>query len=279
MKEFFSRSWLVIVLIAVLLALIMGICSALTGGRISPISQFVNIIASPIQSLTSSVSEGFDNFFKKLNDYEVLEAENEELRAKLADAEQKLRDSENAALENDQLRTALDMKTRDKSLVFESAEIVARGDTNLGYTFTLDKGSMSGIAVDNCVVTSQGMVGYVSEVGVNWAIVTTVIDTGMEASAIVSRTREVASVEGDFELMHDGKFKLSYLSKDSQVVRGDTVETSGFGGLFPKGIIIGRVEEVKSEAHGITKYAVLSPTVDFQNIDHVLVIKEFKVTE
>ncbi len=279
MKEFFSRSWLIIVLIAVLLSLIMGICSAVSGGRISPVSQLINILASPIQSLTSSISGGIDGFFEKLNDYEELEAENEGLRARLADTEKKLRDAEKATLENDQLRAALDMKVRDESLVFESAEIVARGDTNLGATFTLDKGSIHGIAVNNCVVTADGMVGYISEVGVNWATVTTVIDTGMEASAIVSRTREVASAEGDFELMHDGKFKLSYVSRDSQLVRGDTVETSGFGGLFPKGIIIGRVEEVKSEAHGITKYAILSPVVDFEDIDHVLVIKEFKVTE
>lgn len=279
MKEFFSRSWLVIVLIAVFLALVMGICSALTGGRVSPISQLVNILASPIQSLTTSISEGVDGYFEKLNDYEILEAENEELKKTLADTEKKLRDAEKATLENDQLRAALDMKVRDESLVFESAEIVSRGDTNLGYTFTLDKGSIHGIAVDNCVVTTEGMVGYISEVGVNWSIVTTVIDTGMEASAIVSRTREVASAEGDYELMHEGKFKLSYLNKDSQVVRGDTVETSGFGGLFPKGIIIGRVEEIKSEAHGITKYAILSPTVDFANINHVLVIKDFKVIE
>ena len=279
MKEFFSRSWLVIVLIAVLLALIMGICSALTGGRINPVSQIVNALASPIQDLAGSISDGVGGFFKSKDDYAKLEEENEELRKKLADKEKLLRDAEKATLENDQLRAALEMKARDESLVFESAEIVSRGDTNLGYTFTLDKGSSSGIAVNNCVVTPEGMVGYVSEVGANWSIVTTVIDTGMEASAIVSRTREVASAEGDYELMHEGKLKLSYLNKDSQIVRGDTVETSGFGGLFPKGIILGRVEEVKSEAHGITKYAVLSPTVDFKNIDYVLVIKEFKVTE
>lgn len=279
MKDFFSRNWLVVVLIAILLSLVMAICSALSGGRISPVSQLVNILASPLQNLTSSISGGIGGFFEKLSDYDELMAENEELRGRIADSEQKARQWQNAALENVQLRAALEMKTRDTSLVFESAEVVGRGDSNLGYTFTLDKGSLSGIAVNNCVVTADGMVGYVSEVGVNWSTVTTIIDTGMEASAIVSRTREVASAEGDYELMHDGKFKLSYVNKDSQIVRGDTVETSGFGGLFPKGIVLGRVEEVKSEAHGITKYAILSPVVDLSNINHVLVIKEFKVTE
>ena len=171
------------------------------------------------------------------------------------------------------------MKQRDQSLTFESAEVIARGNDNMTATFTLDKGSLSGIAVDQCVITVDGMVGYISEVGTNWSIVTTVIDTGMEASAIASRTRDVASAEGNFELMKQGKFKLSYLEKDAQLVRGDTVETSGFGGLFPKGIILGRVEEVKSESHGITKYAVLTPAVDLSHVNHVLVIKSFTAVE
>lgn len=279
MKSFFSRSWLTILLLAVLLSLIMGICSALSAGRISPVSNLINILASPIQTGISYIGDGIENYFEKLSDYEKLEKENRELRTRLSTVEEKLRLSEKALLENEQLRAALDMKARDQSFEFESAEIIARGDNNLSTTFTLDKGTLSGVAVNNCVVTESGMVGYVSEVGINWCIVTTVIDTGMEAAAIVSRTREVASAEGDYELMQDGKFKLSYLEKDTAIVRGDTIETSGFGGLFPKGILIGRVEEIKSEAHGITKYAILSPVVDLSDVDSVLIIKSFSQTE
>lgn len=279
MKSFFSRSWLTILLVAVLLSLIMGICSALSAGRISPVSNLINILATPIQKGISAIGNGVDNYFEKLTEHEKLEKENRELRSRLSTVEEKLRDSEKALLENEQLRAALDMKAKNESFEFEAAEIIARGDNNLSTTFTLDKGSLSGVAVNNCVVTESGMVGYVSEVGINWCIVTTVIDTGMEAAAIVSRTREVASAEGDYELMQDGKFKLSYLEKDTAIVRGDTVETSGFGGLFPKGILIGRVEEIKSEAHGITKYAILSPVVDLSDVDSVLIIKSFAQTE
>ena len=279
MKDFFSRSWLIVILAAVLLALIMGICSALSGGRISPISNLFNILATPLQSASTSISNGVGGFFEKLTDYDKLDAENEELRKKLAKSEQALRGAQNAVLENKQLRAALDMKNRSATYEFESAEVIARGSDNLSYTFTLNKGSLSDIAVNDCVITESGMVGYVSEVGTNWCIVTSVIDTGMVASAIVSRTREVASVEGDFELMRDGKFKLSYLDKNTELVVGDTVETSGVGGLFPKGIIIGRVEEIKTETHGITKYAILSPTVDLSDIDHVLVVKAFEIVE
>ncbi len=257
----------------------MGIFSALSGGRISPVSNLVNILTTPIQKAVSGIGDSVSGFYQKISEYDQMKAENESLRQTLSDTEKKLRDAEKASKENEQLRAALNMKQRNESFVFEPAEIIARGNDNVTATFTLDKGSLSGIAVNNCVMTVDGMVGYVSEVGTNWAIVTTVIDTGMEASAIVSRTRDVASAEGDFELMKQGKFKLSYLEKDAQLVRGDTVETSGFGGLFPKGIILGRVEEVKSESHGITKYAILTPTVDLSHVNHVLVIKSFEVVE
>ena len=279
LKEFFSRRWLIVVLAAVLLCLVMAIFSALSGGRISPVSNLINMLATPLQKAASSVGTGVSDFYQKLTEYDERKKENESLREQLAESERARRDSENAARENEQLRGALEMKQRDQSLTFESAEVIARGNDNMTATFTLDKGSLSGIAVDQCVITVDGMVGYISEVGTNWSIVTTVIDTGMEASAIASRTRDVASAEGNFELMKQGKFKLSYLEKDAQLVRGDTVETSGFGGLFPKGIILGRVEEVKSESHGITKYAVLTPAVDLSHVNHVLVIKSFTAVE
>ena len=80
MKDFFSRSWLIVILAAVLLALIMGICSALSGGRISPISNLFNILATPLQSASTSISNGVGGFFEKLTDYDKLDAENEELR-------------------------------------------------------------------------------------------------------------------------------------------------------------------------------------------------------
>jgi rod shape-determining protein MreC len=79
--------------------------------------------------------------------------------------------------------------------------------------------------------------------------------------------------------MKHGLFKLTYLTKETQLLKGDTVETSGMGGLFPKGIVLGYVEEVKTESHGISKYAIVSPAVNLEKVNHVLVIKSFTITE
>ena len=279
LKEFFSRKWLIILLVAILLCLIMAIMAALSGGRVSPVSNAINVLVTPIQKAATGIGNAVSGWTDHFTDYDRLKAENEQLKQDYAESQQKVRDLEKAEKENEQLRAALDMKERSRDFEFVSAEVIAKSNENWATSFTIDQGSLAGIAVDNCVVTVDGMVGFVSEVGTNWAIVTALTDTSMEASAIVSRTREVASAEGDFELMKQGLLKLSYLERDTQVLKGDTVETSGMGGLFPKGIVLGTIEEVQTESHGISKYALVKPAVDLTKVNHVLVIKSFQVTE
>ena len=279
MKDFFSRRWLTILLVALLICLVMSIFGALSGGRISPLTNIVNILTTPIQKVVDSIGESVSSVYDHWTGYDKLLAENAELKNKLSETQRSLRDAEKADKENVQLRAALGMLGRGREFTFESAEIIAKSTENWTVSFTIDKGSLSGIAVDNCVITDAGMVGFISEVGTTWATVTAVTDTTMEASAIISRTREVASAEGDFELMKQGFLKLSYLERDTKVIKGDTVEISGLGGLFPKGIILGTVEEVKGETHGISKYAVVRPAVDLSHVNHVLVIKSFSITE
>lgn len=275
MNGFFSKKTVVTILVAVLISLILAILSIVSNGRISPISSLVNIIAEPLQSAGTGIVRFFSDRSERVLHYEVLKEENEALKRELSIVKQGLRDSEAAEKENRELRHALGMREKNASYVFESAEIVAKNADSWTRSFTINKGSSAGIEIDNCVITSEGMVGFISEVGVSWATVTAITDTTMEAAAIASRTRDVASAEGDFELMSEGKFRLSYLARDTQVLPGDVVETSGVGGLFPKGIVLGTVSEVKNESHGVSKYAVVEPAVDLDHINHVLVIKSF----
>jgi len=279
MNRFFTKKTVVIFLVAVLIALVLSILSAVSGGRISPLGSLFNMIAKPVQGVVTSVGNFFTDMTNRNLNYDSLKAENEKLREELELAKAAARENEALGKENIQLRAALGMRERDSSFVFEPCEIVAKNADNWTRSFTLNKGSNVGIALDNCVVTAEGMVGFVSEVGPTWATVTSITDMTMEASAIASRTRDVASIEGDFDLMNEGRVRLSYLPRDTQVLEGDIIETSGVGGLFPKGIVIGTVLEVRNESHGISKYAIIEPAVDLDNANHVLVIKAFDMTE
>jgi len=279
MRDILSKKWIMVILIAILLALVMGIVGTLSEGRATPASNIINTLISPVQKLVTSVQNVISNTYDRLYKYDQLALENLKLSEELRDAKKLIINAERVTIENEHLRRALEMKLENPKLQFETAEVISYGNDNLSRTFTIDKGSNAGIHVDDCVITAAGMVGYVSEVGMNWAAVTSVIDTSMEAAAIVARTREAAIIEGDFELMKTGEFKLSYLARDTQLVPGDIVLTSGMGGLYPKDLILGTIREIKLEPHGISKYAVVTPAVNYDKIQQVLVITQFEIGE
>lgn len=272
-------SQLVVVLLIIILICIGSAVYSRVSGNPSPVTQVVGMITAPVQKLGS----GIGNFFSKGKTYfletDELLAENKELKQKISDMEQSVRDATLALEENARLREQLGMAQRDRSLTLQTAEVIARSPGEWAVVLTLDKGSSSGIKVNDVVQTEAGMVGYVSSVAPNYCEVTTLIDLEMQCGALVTRTREAAIAEGNYNIMNEGYLRLSYLQENSDVVIGDTVETSGSGGVFPKGIMIGTVEEVRSEESGISKYAVIRPFVDVETVTNVSVIVDFSITE
>ncbi len=266
-------------MILILLLCVGSILYTGTSGGSNPVSGALNIAAAPLQKgfswLTGSLSHGVAYF----TDYDTLLAENERLNKELREAQLLLRDAQIALDENDRLRSLAGIKERNRSFEFEVAEVIARSVGDWQTTLTLDKGTMQDVQEGDMVITDDGMVGYVAVSAPNYCEVTTIIDTEMQAGALITRTREVAIAEGDYTLMDDGSLRLSYLSQDADIVIGDTVETSGRGGMFPKGIMIGTVEQILPEEHGMSNYAVVHPFVDIKTVSHVFIIKSFEVTE
>ncbi len=279
MRDFFRTKTFLFLLTALVLSLAAFFYTAVTEGRMSATSNTTGLFVTPIQKGSTGVTGFFDNIFGYIYRYNALVEENENLKAELNQTKEQLRDAQEALDENARFRELLELKQKNRSFDFEMAEIIAIGTGNWSTVFTIDKGSLSGIEVNDCVITEDGMVGFVSETGTTFSEVVTVIDPSMQAGAIVSRTRDVAVAQGSFDLMADGYLKLSYVKKDSGIMEGDIIETSGIGGVFPKGIVIGTVERILPEAHGISNYAILKPAVDLNAIHKVFVIKSFEVTD
>ena len=135
------------------------------------------------------------------------------------------------ASENEQLRSMLGLREKHRDFDLEFCNIVSVVGGSRRSGFTIDKGAVDGIEVGDCVIVSEGMVGYVSEVGISYSEVLTVIDITSKVGAILSRTRETTVAEGSLSLLPDGHFKLSYLQNDADVLTGDWIETSGYGGI------------------------------------------------
>jgi rod shape-determining protein MreC len=137
----------------------------------------------------------------------------------------------------------------------------------------LNVGLKDGIKVDMPVVTGDGLVGRVVDCGSNFCRVMAIIDSASGVDAIVERTRDNGTVTGTVSTGDETKLlTLSNLPLDAELVPGDTVITSGLSGVFPKGIPIGEVTEVSSSSDGMSNEAVITPWVDFEHIEEVLVI-------
>ncbi|MBQ8144287.1 MAG: rod shape-determining protein MreC [Butyricicoccus sp.] len=265
-------------MIAALLCLGAAVYSGATGGSALR-TRVLGMVLTPVQQGVSWVSGKIDSVIGYFNDYEALEAENELLHHRVAELEQQLRDSAVALEENERLRELVGIAQRSRDFEYDIAEVISHNPGEWSSVLSIDKGDNAGIEEGDLIITAEGMVGYVSAVSMNYSEVTTVLDPEMQAGALLTRTRETAIAEGDYSLLGEGKLRLSYLSKDTDIVIGDTVETSGRGGVFPKGIMIGTVESILVEEDGMSNYAVLRPFVDVETITHVFIIKDFAITE
>ena len=278
MKDFFHNNGVLLLVIALLLSLLVGISSALMGGTADPLSNAATTITAPVRSLVSNVLDWAEGVYNYVFRYEELNTELDTLRKQVADLEAQLRESGEAARENQQLRQLLRLQEKHQDFVFESARVTQRSTTNWESTFTLSKGSSAGVQTGNCVISETGaLVGVVKEVGLNYCRVSTVINTDIEMGGICVRTDCAGILEGDFALMSQGRLKLSYLPGDAQLRPGDQILTSGQGDIYPPDLVVGRVEELRSDPSGMMRYAVLKPQARLDSLVEVFIIKEFDV--
>ena len=280
MKDFFHKNGVLLLVIALLLSLLVGISSALMGGTADPLSNAATTITAPVRSLVSNVLDWAEGVYNYVFRYEELNTELDTLRKQVADLEAQLRESGEAARENQQLRQLLRLQEKHQDFVFESARVTQRSTTNWESTFTLSKGSSAGVQTGNCVISETGaLVGVVEEVGLNYCRVSTVINTDIEMGGICVRTDCAGILEGDFALMSQGRLKLSYLPDDAQLRPGDQILTSGQVDIYPPDLVVGRVEELRSDPSGMMRYAVLKPQARLDSLVEVFIIKEFDVVE
>ena len=266
--------WFAVLL--VLICLTMMIYSAATGKR----TFLTDVTAAVVTPLQNGVSKGADkvsDLFGYFYRYSALQRENEELKQELDKYKALENQYYEAVSQNGALREAAGIKAKRAEFELEVCSVVSVAGSGFQSALTLSRGSLSGIEEGDPVITGKGLVGYVSEVGLTSCTVTTVINTNFTASAVISRSREVVSVQGNFELAADGLLKIPYLEETTNLHEGDAVVTSG--GNYPPDLIVGYVTEVQPERHGISWYAAVRPAVKAEGLSTVFVIKSFEVED
>ncbi len=276
MKKFFGNKPILIMVIAVLLLLVLAFFSA--GSRTIPwVESTVGSIISPIQTFAFRASNSISDFFRGLFNTTDADLENASLKQKLALYEQEKLDYDELIKENERLRKLLDYAGTFKDIDFASAKVIGRSDGVWFDILTLNAGRDQGVELDQPVICGDGLVGKVTDVGVNWCKVTALIDSSYSVAVSVERTRDNCMVRGVFSTSNKtNRLELYYLPTDlTDLVPGDVIMTSGIGGIYPKGIRVGTVEEVLLDNDSSGVNAIVTPSVDFLRREEVRIITGF----
>lgn len=280
MKEYLKKNGIRIAIIVLAVALITAIGAGSRSGNISFLQNATGVIEAPIKKVLSSTVNWFDTIYGYLYQYDALQAENESLRSQLADAQQSARDGIAASEENVRLRQALNLQEKHTDYELESSKVVLWSSSNWSSSFTISKGKSSGIELNDPVITEYGVVvGQVTELGETWATVSTVMDVDMSIGAYAGSSGSSGMSVGEFDLMKKREAKLSFLADGAQIFVGDEVLTSGSGGAFPAGLLIGTITNIQSEAGGQIEYGIIKPECNYDSLVQVFIIKSFEVVE
>ncbi len=279
MKDFFDRYGMWILAAAAAVAVLLSVLTYFTSTS-TVLHNAAGVATSPFRYVSEAVGRWVEDKKRYYQNYSDLLQENAALREEVAELRASARQADRDREENKLLRELTGLREQRRDFEMESAMVLERSASNWTRTLTLNQGTSHGVAVKNVVVTCEGyLVGVVTEVGLNWCTVQTIVDTDTELGALLYRTGDVVVAEGDFALMREKRLKVAYLPTDTALLVGDYIVTSGLGGYYPSNIVIGMVESVQADDDGLAQYAVLTPMCDFDELTEVFIIKSFDIVE
>lgn len=246
------------------------------GDELSPVKTAIGNIISPMQKGINTVGHAVFSQFEKIASFNELLEENTRLKEEVnvLSYENKILLQDKYELDRFRDLYKLDKKYADYPKV--AARVISANPNNWFNTFTIDKGSEDGIAVDMNVIAGNGLVGIVEEVRKNSAIVRSIIDDSSSVSGMFLKTSDICVVKGDLEKLEKGVIGVELIKKDAEVYDGYEVVTSNISPKYLQGILIGYISNITVDSNNLSKTADLTPAVDFENLQEVLIITEVK---
>lgn len=259
------------IIITIIILVLIVIISNIKIDHLSFVESSASVFIMPIQNgLTYFKNWIFGNntFFTDINN---LKEENAKLKEKNSELEKSLRELEIIKSENSTLKEYVNLKDKYNEYETIPAYVINKDISNYNDTIVINVGKDDGIEVNMPVIADQGLVGHVISVTNKTAKVQTIVDTASAISCTITTTRDNVIARGTLE--EESTLKATYIPTGATVLQGDTVETSGLGGIYPKGIHIGTIKQVVTTKNITDRYAIIETAVDFAKIDTVLVIK------
>ena len=270
-----SRNKFVLIVLSIISIILIGITS-FNDSIISPLRQAVGIVLLPVQSGVNTAGRAvYDNIEEQRKIHSAI-TENIELNKKI---DERTQENNKLMADNGELARLRELYKLDESYSDYpkvGARVVAKDSTKWFSTFTIDKGSDDGIAVDMNVIGYGGLIGIVTDVGKNYATVRAVIDDISRVSAMSLRTGALCRVDGNLEQYNEGRLILRDVKSDADVNEGDMIVTSNVSTKYLPNIIIGYARDLKDDSSRLTKSGYIIPVVNFDTISEVLVITKLK---
>ena len=274
MRIFQNKFFIICLCIALVLTIVPSVF-AIMGYR-SLAKNIVGTVTMPVRWVATTVGNAFEGFSKYFGSIKALNEENKALIDENAALKEQLQNAELLEKENERLRDYLDMKNKYPSFAMEEGMVISHSSGNYITNFTLNRGTLHGIQVNMPVITKDGIVGYVVEVGLNWCMVSTLIETATSVGAYIPRSEVVGIVSGDYSMRQEGNCKIGYIDAAADVQVGDTVYSSGTGSVYPADLKIGTVTAIEVDEYNRTLVATVTPAVDFSQLKWVMVITGYQ---
>ncbi len=279
MKRLLTKYGMIVLSLAVAIAVILSVMAYFSTSA-AALPNLAGIIATPFRAAGAAISETVSGWADYFTEFDRLKEENQQLKLELAEKEAAIRQAEKDSEENARLRKLLDLREQRRDLHFESARILESDSSNWESVLTVNKGTAQDVAVGDCAVTEEGyLIGVVTEAGLNWSTIRTILDSDTSIGATVFRSGQNAVAQGDFALMGQGRLKLGYLGASPDVVAGDLIVTSGLGDYFPSQLVIGTVESVSTGDDGLAQTAVIVPRMSLEGLQQVFIVTSFDIVE
>lgn len=274
MLRIFRSKWFMVSLITIFILVIMGV-SVNKNSKINWLNNIISVPLTPVQAFFSSIGQRIGDGLSFFSDIDVVRKENDTLKMRVNELEKENRELSSYKDKIEELRLALNLKAKFDDYAIIGANIIAVDPGNWFNIFKIDIGGKEGIEADYPVVTStKGLVGRVMSADITSSKVLTIIDEDSAVAGWISKTGGGhAIIRGDMLLKEQGRCRLDYIPLDVDVEVGDVIETSGLGGIYPKGIMIGKVIEVRKKNSEMNRYAIIEPAADFKRLEEVFVLK------
>lgn len=273
MRYLFTKKVKIILIVALVLTVGLAVLANLAGPTVG--EKAVQMVLTPLRTgaavLTDKAEQLYDYIFK----YEQLAAENASLREQLDQIREDSRDVASIKRENDRFRELLELKKENPDYELVDSYIISWDSNDWSYSFTVNRGSSSGIDVGMCAITESGaVVGVVTEVGSNYSVIKSVLDSSLKISATIAASGYSGIVRGGYSAGQNGKLLMEYLPSAAVVRNNDQVVTAG-STVYPRNLILGYITDWDMNDNGIAKYAILEPAADVDSLEQVFILTNF----